>query len=313
MAGDEWRIGEHDAGARLDKYLAGAQRLGSRGRAVAALERGKVYVNGVEATLADAARRLAPEDVVRLWLDRPGSAKRRPRTGPAGDLDVIFEDDWVIAVNKPAGLLTVPLERSPEAPSVYDQIEQRFRSHGKRRPFPVHRIDQDTSGLVVFAKTASGQQTLKDQFKRREPTRLYRAVVYGVPEPVEGTWRDFLVWDERALIQKQTHPKDQRGTEAVSKYRVLECFPNASLIEVSLRTGRRNQIRIQARLRGHTLVGEARYIYGPEILRPIEFSRQALHAFRLTIRHPEDDRELDFEAPLPRDLLDLLTRLRRAP
>ena len=313
MAGDEWRIGEHDAGARLDKYLAGAQRLGSRGRAVAALERGKVYVNGVEATLADAARRLAPEDVVRLWLDRPGSAKRRPRTGPAGDLDVIFEDDWVIAVNKPAGLLTVPLERSPEAPSVYDQIEQRFRSHGKRRPFPVHRIDQDTSGLVVFAKTASGQQTLKDQFKRREPTRLYRAVVYGVPEPVEGTWRDFLVWDERALIQKQTHPKDQRGSEAVSKYTVLECFPNASLIEVSLRTGRRNQIRIQARLRGHTLVGEARYIYGPEILRPIEFSRQALHAFRLTIRHPEDDRELDFEAPLPRDLLDLLTRLRRTP
>ena len=313
MAGDEWRIGEQDAGARLDKYLAGAQRLGSRGRAVAALERGKVYVNGVEATLADAARRLGSADVVRLWLDRPGSAKRRPRTGPAGDLDVIFEDDWVIAVNKPAGLLTVPLERSPEAPSVYDQIEQRFRSHGKRRPFPVHRIDQDTSGLVVFAKTASGQQALKDQFKRREPTRLYRAVVYGVPEPAEGTWRDFLVWDERALIQKQTHPKDQRGSEAVSKYTVLECFPNASLIEVSLRTGRRNQIRIQARLRGHTLVGEARYIYGPEILRPIEFGRQALHAYRLTIRHPEDDRELDFEAPLPRDLLDLLTRLRRAP
>ena len=313
MAGDEWRIGEHDAGARLDKYLAGAQRLGSRGRAVAALERGKVYVNGVEATLADAARRLAPEDIVRLWLDRPGSAKRRPRTGPAGELDVIFEDDWVIAVNKPAGLLTVPLERSPEAPSVYDQIEQRFRSHGKRRPFPVHRIDQDTSGLVVFAKTASAQQALKDQFKRREPTRLYRAVVYGVPEPAEGTWHDFLVWDERALIQKQTHPKDQRGSEAVSKYTVLECFPNASLIEVSLRTGRRNQIRIQARLRGHTLVGEARYIYGPETLRPIEFGRQALHAYRLTIRHPEGDRELDFEAPLPRDLLDLLTRLRRAP
>src|SRR5919107_2608054 len=270
MAADEWRIGEHDAGARLDKYLAGADRLGSRGRAAAALERGKVYVNGVEAPLADAARRLAQDDVVRLWLDRPGSAKRRPRTGPAGDLDVIFEDDWLIAINKPAGLLTVPLERSPEAPSVYDQIEERFRSYGKRRPFPVHRIDQDTSGLVVFAKTASTQQALKAQFKRREPTRLYRAVVYGVPEPAEGTWRDFLVWDERSLIQKQTHPKDQRGSEAVSKYTVLECFPNASLIEVSLETGRRNQIRIQARLRGHTLVGEARYIYGPEILRPIE-------------------------------------------
>jgi 23S rRNA pseudouridine1911/1915/1917 synthase len=138
-------------------------------------------------------------------------------------------------------------------------------------------------------------------------------VVYGVPEPAEGTWRDFLVWDERALIQKQTHPKDPRGSEAVSKYRVLECFSNASLIEVSLHTGRRNQIRIQARLRGHTLVGEERYVYGPDTLRPIDFNRQALHAYRLTIRHPEDGRVLDLEASLPRDLLDLLTRLRRDP
>jgi 23S rRNA pseudouridine1911/1915/1917 synthase len=313
MPGNEWRIGEDDAGVRLDKYLAAAERLGSRGRAVAALERGKVYINGIEATVADASRRLAPDDAVRLWVDRPGSAKRRPRTGPADDLDVIFEDDWLIAINKPAGLLTVPLERNPEVPSVYDRIEQRFRSHGKRRPFPVHRIDQDTSGLVVFAKTANGQQILKEQFKRREPARLYRAVVYGVPDPPEGTWRDFLVWDERALIQKQTHPKDPRGSESVSKYRVLECFSNASLIEVSLHTGRRNQIRIQARLRGHTLVGEERYVYGPDTLRPIDFNRQALHAYRLTICHPEDGRVLDLEAPFPRDLLDLLTRLRRVP
>ena len=148
---------------------------------------------------------------MRVWIDRPGSAKRRPRTGPVGDLRVVYEDDWLIVVNKPAGLLTVPLERKPDAPSVYDQIEQRFRSHGKRRPFAVHRIDQDTSGLVVFAKNAAAQRALKEQFKRREPARLYWAVVYGTPEPPEGTWRDFLVWDERALIQKETHPKDPRG------------------------------------------------------------------------------------------------------
>lgn len=310
MSHTEWPVGDESEGVRLDKYLADEARLGSRGRAVAALERGKVYVNEAEAALGDAGRRLTRGDVVRLWLDRPGSAKRRPRTGPGGDLDVVYEDDVLIVVNKPAGLLTVPLERKRDVPSVYDQIEQRFRSHGKRRPLAVHRIDQDTSGLVVFAKHADAQRALKDQFKRREPARVYWAIVYGTPEAAEGTWRDFLVWDERALIQKETHPKDPRATEAISRYRVVESFPGASLIEVSLRTGRRNQIRIQARLRGHTLVGEGRYVYGPSTLRPIEFGRQALHAQRLTLRHPVDERLLDFEAPPPPDFLDLLTRLR---
>ncbi len=311
MSKSDWCIEEDAAGLRLDKYLAGQTRLGSRGRAVAALERGKVSVNGAEAVLADAGRRLALGDVVGLWLDRPGSAKRRPRTGPVGDLDIIYEDDSLIVVNKPAGLLSVPLERKPDIPSIYDQIEERTRSHGKKRPLVVHRIDQDTSGLVVFAKHAEAQHALKVQFKRREPTRVYWAVVYGLPNPPEGTWRDFLTWDEKALIQKETHPKDPRGTEAISRYKVIEPFANASLIEVSLRTGRRNQIRIQARLRGHTLVGEDRYVYGPDTLRPIDFGRQALHAQRLTFQHPIDASHLDLEAPPPPDFLDLLTRLRR--
>jgi 23S rRNA pseudouridine1911/1915/1917 synthase len=311
MSGTEWRIGGDAGGVRLDKYLADAARLGSRARAVAALERGKVFVNDVEASVADASRRLTPGDVVRVWVDRPGSAKRRPRTGPVASLDVVYEDDLLIAVNKPAGLLSVPLERNPGVPSVYDQIEERFRPYGKRRPFPVHRIDQDTSGLVLFAKSASVQRDLKDQFKRREPERVYWAVVYGTPQPPAGTWRDVLVWDDRALIQKQTHPKDQRGTEAVSMYAVLEMFRDTSLLEVRLHTGRRNQIRIQARLRGHTLVGESRYTYGPDTLRPVDFHRQALHAVRLTIRHPGTGHRLDLEAALPPDLTELLTRLRR--
>ena len=311
MSGTEWRIGGDAGGVRLDKYLADAARLGSRARAVAALERGKVFVNDAEASVADASRRLTPGDVVRVWVDRPGSAKRRPRTGPVASLDVVYEDDLLIAVNKPAGLLSVPLERNPGVPSVYDQIEERFRPYGKRRPFPVHRIDQDTSGLVLFAKSASVQRDLKDQFKRREPERVYWAVVYGTPQPPAGTWRDVLVWDDRALIQKQTHPKDQRGTEAVSMYAVLESFRDTSLLEVRLHTGRRNQIRIQARLRGHTLVGESRYTYGPDALRPVDFHRQALHAVRLTIRHPGTGHRLDLEAALPPDLTELLTRLRR--
>jgi 23S rRNA pseudouridine1911/1915/1917 synthase len=296
---------------RLDKFLASAERLGSRAKAVAALERGKIYVNEGEVALADAARRLASGDVVRVWMDRPGSARRKPRTGPAGDIDVIFEDDFLLVVNKPAGMLSVPLERKSELPSVYEQIEDRFRSHGKRRPFIVHRIDQDTSGLVVFAKDAESQRRLKVQFARREPERVYLAVVYGSPSPAFGTWRDTLVWDTKALIQKETHPRDPKGMDAISEYHVLEQFKDASLIEVRLQTGRRNQIRIQARLRGHTLVGEERYVYGPGTLRPIPFGRQALHAFRLGFDHPTDERELHFEAPLPADFEDLLARLRR--
>lgn len=311
MSNAEWRIEKEAAGIRLDKYLADTTRLGSRSRAVAALERGKIFVNDAEMALPDSGRRLAEGDVVRLWLDRPGSSRRRTRTGPVGDLDVVYEDDALIVVNKPAGLLTVPLERRPDVPSVFDQIEERWRSHGRRRPFAVHRIDQDTSGLVVFAKDADAQRRLKDQFRRREPDRVYWAVIYGTPDPSSGTWRDVLVWDEKALIQKETHPGDPRGNEAISCYRVLESFGSTSLIEVTLRTGRRNQIRIQARLRGHTLVGEERYIYGPDSLRPVEFGRQALHALRLTLRHPTDDRPLAFEARVPADFADLLTRLRR--
>ena len=303
-------VAQADAGARLDKFLAAAGRLGSRARAAAALERGKVYVNGQEAALTDAARRLGAGDVVRLWMDRPGSARRRPRTGPVGPLEIVFEDDDLIVVDKPAGILSVPLERKADVPSVYEQIEDCLRSHGKRRPLVVHRIDQDTSGLVVFAKHTDAQRRLRVQFARREPERVYLAVVYGHPDPPSGTWRDTLVWDTRALIQKQTHHSDPSGSEAISDYHVLERFRDAALVEVRLRTGRRNQIRIQARLRGHTLVGEARYVFGPDSLRTIPFRRQALHAFRLGFDHPADGRELVFEAPLPPDLEELLARLR---
>jgi 23S rRNA pseudouridine1911/1915/1917 synthase len=311
MADSEWTATEEDAGQRLDKFLASPERLGSRARAVAALERGKIYLNGVEAQIVDAGRRVTDGDVVRVWVDRPGSARRRLRTGPSGDLDIIFEDDALLVVSKPAGILSVPLERKADAPSVYEQVEDRFRSRGKRRPFIVHRIDQDTSGLVVFAKDPQAQQRLKVQFARREPERVYLAVVYGHPDPPAGTWRDMLVWDTKALIQKETHPRDPRGMEAISEYRVLEEFREASLIEVRLRTGRRNQIRIQARLRGHTLVGEERYVYGPDVLRPIAFGRQALHAYRLGFEHPTDGRALAFEAAPPADFQDLLARLRR--
>jgi 23S rRNA pseudouridine1911/1915/1917 synthase len=299
-----------DENVRLDKFLAASERLGSRKRVATALERGKVFVNDVEVGLAEASRRLRAGDVVRVWVDRPGSAKRR--TGPfeVGQLQILFEDDLLLVVNKPPGLLSVPLPHGDRTPSVYTLLEDHLRGHRHRRPFIVHRIDRDTSGLVVFAKSARAQDLLKDQFKRREPERVYLAVVYGHPTPRAGTWRDVLVWDSKSLIQKGTHPSDPRGKDAIAEYRVVESFADASLLEVRLHTGKRNQIRIQARLRGHTLVGEQRYVYGPADIRPIDFPRQALHAHRLAFQHPADGRELRFEAPLPEDIVGLLKRLR---
>lgn len=308
--GSSWPVATADVGLRLDKFLASSDRFGSRGRAVDAIARGKVFLNDAEAHPPDAATSLALGDVVRVWMDRPGSAKRRPGPHRTATLRILYEDDALIVVDKPAGLLAVPLPRPGAASSMLDEIADHLRSHRRRRPFVVHRIDRDTSGLVVFAKHAAAHTVLKEQFMRHEPERVYRAVVYGRPSPATGTWRDCLVWDQRALIQKETHPRDPRGKHAISEYRVIETFRDASLIEVRLVTGKRNQIRIQARLRGHTLVGERRYIHGPDTLRPIDFPRQALHAFRLAFRHPSSGQPLRFEAPMPADIVELVERLR---
>jgi 23S rRNA pseudouridine1911/1915/1917 synthase len=311
MKGTQWTVHGDDAGARLDKFLAAPDRLGSRGRAAAALERGKVIVNDADVTVRDAARKLVAGDVVRVWMDRPGSAKRQLGPIDVGDLRILHEDDDLLVVDKPAGMLAVPLERKPDVPSAYERLADHFRSHHKLRPLVVHRIDRDTSGLVIFAKNPRAQDVLKSQFETRSAERIYRAIVYGHPDPASGTWRDHLVWDQKALVQKDTHAKDPRAKEAISHYRVMETFREASLIEARLQSGRRNQIRIQAGLRGHTLVGERLYVYG-EQPRPIAFGRQALHAHRLAFRHPQDGRPLTFESPIPADLRDLIARLRRS-
>jgi 23S rRNA pseudouridine1911/1915/1917 synthase len=305
-----WVVDRGSVGTRLDKFLAAPGRLGSRARAAAALERGKIFLNTTEASIALASYRLALGDELRLWTDRPGSAKARPRIGQFGSLEIVYEDDALLVVNKPPGLLSVPLERNPGVPSIYDLIRERFRSHGKQRPLVVHRIDQDTSGLVVFAKNAPAQAALREQFKRRQPERVYLAVVHGRPDPSAGTWRDHLVWDGKALIQKPTRAGDPHGIEAISEYRVVERLRGAALLEIRLRTGRRNQIRIQAALHGHPLVGERRYVYGGLPPRSIRFPRYALHASRLVFRHPDDGRPMQVDASSPADLVELIARLR---
>jgi 23S rRNA pseudouridine1911/1915/1917 synthase len=308
-----WTVTPEEEGLRLDRFLAAAGRLGSRGRVRVALERGQVFVNDVEASAKDAASRVTSGDAVRLWADRPGSARHRTFGASAGQassrrLQILYEDESLLVVNKPAGLLAVPLGRRRESASAYSLMAEHLGPRGRRKPFIVHRIDRDTSGIVVFAKSAQAQQAIKDQFAAREPERVYWAVVHGCPRPAQGRWRDRLAWDQDALKQTATDAKSPQGTEAISDYRVLETFAETSLVEVRLITGKRNQIRIQAALRGHALVGERQYAKVPS-----SFPRQALHAHRLAFKHPADGRPLAFEAPLPADLSALLVRLRAEP
>lgn len=304
-----WDVAEGDARIRLDKFLAAADRLGSRGRVLGALDKGKVFVNGREVAAKQAGLRLRTGDRIQLWVDRPGSAARRRSLMRAGAVQILFEDDSLVVVNKPAGLLAVPLPEKTDAISAFDHIKSHLQQT-RRHPLVVHRIDRDTSGLVIFAKDARTQQHLKEQFLRREPERVYWAVVHGHPRPPEGTWRDCLAWDGRTLQQKRTLPRDPRAKEAITRYKVIETLPSAALLEFRLVTGKRNQLRIQAQLHGHVLVGER--LYAPASAPgSIDFSRQALHARRLSFRHPRDGRTLAFEAPLPEDMKGLLMRLRR--
>ena len=307
----EWTVAADDAGMRLDKYLADQSRLGSRSRVSDALAKGKIFVNGSEAKREDAGSRLRAGDVVGVWIDRPGSAHRRHRSIADSEIEILYEDDQLIVVNKPPGLLAVPLAQRREAASAFDHVGAHLRPRRRKKPLVVHRIDRDTSGLVVFAKSIRAQEHLKDQFLRRVPERSYFAVVHGHPRPPQGIWRDDLVWDADALVQKRAHPRDPKRKEAVTHYRVLETLRGASLLEIRLETGKRNQIRIQARLHGHALVGERLYTERTGSQVSIPFGRQALHAHRLSFEHPTSGRTIAVEAPLPADMKELLERLRR--
>lgn len=312
-AATEWTVSPDEAALRLDVFLATAARLGTRGRVGWALQRGKILLNDSDAGPADSGRRLAAGDRVRLWMDRPGSARTRLRRAdhPDGGLQLVFEDDALIVVNKPPGLLTVPLARRAEASSVLEQLAAHLRTKGKRRPLVVHRIDRDTSGLVVFATNAAAQGALKEQFARREPERSYLAVVCGVPKPPSGEWLDYLAWDGASLTQTVSDRRDPRAQESRSRYAVKEVFrrADAALVEVQLVTGKRNQIRVQAQRHGHPLLGEQKYTSGA-VDAGHDFERQALHAWRLRFAHPVSGRLLSLEAPLPVDLRELVAALR---
>jgi 23S rRNA pseudouridine1911/1915/1917 synthase len=300
------------AGWRLDRWLAEPARLGSRRRAREALARGQILIDATNLSAEDGARRLQGGEQVRLWIDKPGSASQ-PIRRPTGPLAIVYEDEDLIVVDKPAGLLSVPLDEQPDAPSVASLVDAYWRSRGKRRALAVHRLDRDTTGLVMFARSPLARERLKAQFASRRPERIYAAVVHGAPAAAEGPWTTRIAWDARARLQRVLRAGDRHGVDALSRYRLIERFERAALLEVRLETGKQHQIRVQAWAHGCPLVGERIYTGPPAVdTPPIAFPRQALHAMRLACDHPRGGRRLAFESPLPEDMVALLVRLRRA-
>jgi 23S rRNA pseudouridine1911/1915/1917 synthase len=218
---------------------------------------------------------------------------------------VLHEDDDIVVVDKDAGILTVPTA-APAGDSLEELLIAAYRKRGHKRPslHVVHRIDRFTSGLVVFARNHSAAVRLKEQWKERTPERIYLAVAEGTVGPEQARLEHALAEHPKSL-KMQIVAKGGEGMLASLRYRVIERFPHATLLEVTLETGRRNQIRVQLAAQQHPLVGDFSYGY-PSSLIP----RVALHAHRLAFDAPRGSKRLRFEAPVPPDFKRLLTKLR---
>jgi 23S rRNA pseudouridine1911/1915/1917 synthase len=236
--------------------------------------------------------------------------ERRYRPAPARTVGpgfrVLHEDDALAVVEKEAGVLTVPAP-GHAGPSLAERLEAGWRRRGFKRATAhvVHRIDLFTSGLVVFARTRAAWDHLKAQFAAGTPERVYLAVAEGALERDSGRLVHHLAEHPKSFKVATAAPGDPGARRAACRYRVLERFPHATLLEVTLETGRRNQIRVQLAAEGHPLVGDVAYGH-PSPLLP----RTALHAARLRFAHPADGRPVEFRSEVPGDLRRLLRRLR---
>ncbi len=316
----ETAVGE---AARLDKFLAASFPDISRARFQKLIADGAVRVDGAVAD--DAGLKLRPGQTIAVTV--PPAAPAEPEAEDIA-LDVVFEDKHVIVINKPAGLVVHPAAGHEGGTLVNALLAHCGDSlsgiGGVKRPGIVHRLDKDTSGLLVVAKTDAAHQALSDQFAAHgrdgRLERAYLAFVWGVPERPAGTIATGI-GRSTANRQKQAVSNRADAREAITHYEVLERYGTAaSLIRCRLETGRTHQIRVHMAHIGHPLLGDGVYGAGHKTAakRLSEMARlalnalkgQALHAAILGFEHPKTGRALRFEAPLPEDLSHLQQELR---
>ena len=312
--------GESDAGQRVDRLLAARLPAFSRSRLKALIEAGRLSSGGE--TIDEPAYRVKPGQSFAIIV--PEAAPPRP-LAQAIPLDVVYEDPDLIVVNKPAGLVVHPAPGNPDRTLVNALIahcgEGLSGIGGERRPGIVHRLDKDTSGLIVAAKTEPAYRRLSRLFAARAVERAYHALAWGVPEPRTGQITGNIGRSPRN--RKKMAVLRSGGRPAETRYRVLRAFAGApvSLVECRLLSGRTHQIRVHMSARGHPLLGDPLYGRAGEdrrrrlpdgARRALEaLGRQALHAKTLGFPHPRTERPIRLETDLPMDMKGLISSLER--
>jgi 23S rRNA pseudouridine1911/1915/1917 synthase len=316
--------GEDHAGWRLDRFLATSLPDFSRSRLQQLLE-GKAVSLG-ERTIKDANHRVKPGETYTVIV--PPTLPAAPQ-GQDIPLEVIYEDKDLVVINKPAGLVVHPAAGNPDGTLVNALIahcgEKNLAIGGEARPGIVHRLDKDTSGLLVAAKTERAMASLAKQFANHTIERAYNAVIWGAPRDATGLIESQI--GRSPFDRKRMTVLRAGGKRAATRYKVIEKFGPAerafaSLIECRLETGRTHQIRVHLTHLGHPLIGDPQY--GRQRTPPrgksdaetkaftlaAAFPRQALHAFVLGFQHPSLHKTLRFESPWPADFAALVGSLR---
>ncbi len=307
---------------RIDKYLSSRIEGVSRTRIQAAAQAGNILVNE---TAVRPNYRVKPNDVLQILLPNPPrEIELIPQDIP---LKVVYEDDDLIIVDKEAGMVVHPAYGNYSGTLMnalmYHLRDLPLFNSGELRPGLVHRIDKNTSGLLVVAKNEHALNNLSGQFYRRTTGRVYLALVWGTPDPADGTITGHVGRNLRDRRIMQVFPDGSQGKHAVTHYRVIEQLGYVSLLECRLETGRTHQIRVHMAWSGHPIFNDEEY-GGHRILKGTTFARyhqfvrncfallprQALHAHTLALDHPVTGRRLSFESPLPDDMSTVIERWR---
>lgn len=308
---------------RVDKFLVAHLPKVSRNRIQLAAEAGCILVNGRQ---VKSNYRVKPADIVSVVMDRPRYDNEViPEDIP---LDIVYEDDTLLVVNKPAGLVVHPGHGNYSG-TLVNALAWHMKDNpdydvNDPRMGLVHRIDKDTSGLLVVAKTPEAKTHLGKQFFNKTTKREYVAVVWGCPEPAKGRIEGNIGRSLRDRLQMAVFPEGDQGKHAVTHYEVTERLGYVSVVKCVLETGRTHQIRVHMKHIGHPLLNDARY-GGDQILRGTTSSsyrqfvancfaicpRQALHARTLGFVHPATGEEMFFQSEIPTDMSAMIERWRR--
>lgn len=314
MAEGEVISGTISMAGRVDKALAAATDL-SRERIKGLIADGAVQIDGD--LIRSGSAKVAGAETFRIDLPPPEPLHAEPQDIP---LELVFEDDHLIVVNKPAGMVVHPAAGNVDGTLVNALLFHcagRLSSiNGVARPGIVHRIDKDTSGLLVVAKTDAAHEGLAKQFADHSISRRYLAVCADHPNPPSGTVSTRIGRSDRDRKKMAVLPDDSsRGKHAITHYETVRRLTHAALIECRLETGRTHQVRVHCSSIGHPLLGDPVYGRAPKALRSLldklGFRRQALHAASLGFKHPISGESLDFQAELPADMRELIDETAR--